>query len=93
MTAEILVKKIHMECPLCDKSHEVEEWRRLTTLTIKEEEVTYEEHYYLCKNTDEDENEFEPASMMKANLLRARNAYRRKKNLLTSDESVKIRAK
>lgn len=91
MAAEFLIRKIHMECPLCDKHHEVEERERLATITIKDEEVTYKERYYFCENADEEENEFELASMTNENLLRARNAYRRKRNLLTSDEIVSIR--
>lgn len=91
MAIDTLIKKIHMECPLCDKHHEIEERKRLATMTIKDEEVTYEEHYYFCENADEDENEYEIPSMTNENLLRARNAYRRKRNLLTSDEIVAIR--
>lgn len=86
-----LIKKIHMECPLCDKVHEVDEMERTTTLTIKDEKVTYNERFYLCANSDEDENEFETGGMMNKNLLNARNAYRKKKGLLTSDEIVAIR--
>ena len=86
-----LIKKIHMECPLCDKIHEVDEMERTTTLTIKGEKVIYNERFYFCANSDEDENEFETGGMMNKNLLNARNAYRKKKGLLTSDEIVAIR--
>lgn len=91
MAADTLIRKIHMECPLCEKYHEVEERKRLATITIKDEEVTYEENYYFCENAKEEENEFEIPSMTNENLLRARNAHRRKRNLLTSDEIVAIR--
>ena len=80
-----------MECPLCDKIHEVDEMERTTTLTIKGEKVIYNERFYFCANSDEDENEFETCGMMNKNLLNARNAYRKKKGLLTSDEIVAIR--
>lgn len=91
MAAGTLIRKIHMSCPLCDKTHEIEERKRNTTITIKGEEVTYEERFYFCANADEDENEFETGAMTNENLLNARNAYRVKMGLLTSDEIVAIR--
>ena len=39
MEATVLVGKIHMECPLCDKVHEIEERTRTTTTIIKDVEV------------------------------------------------------
>jgi putative zinc finger/helix-turn-helix YgiT family protein len=80
-----------MSCPLCDKTHEIEERKRITTITLKGEEVTYEERFYFCVNANEDENEFETGAMTNENLLNARNAYRVKMGLLTSDEIVAIR--
>lgn len=91
MATTELIRKIHMECPLCDKVHEIEERKRTTTTLIKGEEVTYEERYYFCSNADEDENEFETGSMTNENLLHARNAYRIKMGLLTSNEIIEIR--
>lgn len=91
MEASTLIRKVHMDCPLCDKIHEVEEKKRFTTITLKGEKVTYEERFYFCANADEDENEFETGSMTNENLLNARNAYRVKHGLLTSDEIVAIR--
>ncbi len=91
MEATTLIRKVHMNCPLCDKTHEVEEKKRVACITIKGEEVSYEEHFYFCANADEDENEFETGSMTNKNLLNARNAYRVKKGLLTSDEIIAIR--
>lgn len=91
MEASILIRKVHMNCPLCEKTHEVEERKRMTTITIKGKEVVYEERFYFCANTDEDENEFENGAMTNENLLNARNAYRVKMGLLTSDEIVAIR--
>lgn len=86
-----LIRVIHMECPLCDKIHEIEERKRITTTIIKGEEVTYEERFYFCANMGNEENEFQTAGMTNESLLNARNAYRRKKGLLTSDEIVEIR--
>lgn len=91
METNMLIKKIHMSCPLCDKTHEIEERKRITTITLKGEEVAYEERFYFCANSDEDENEFETGAMTNENLLNARNAYRVKMGLLTSDEIVAIR--
>ena len=68
-----LIRRIHMECPICDKVHEIEERTRITELIIKGEEVNYVETYYLCPNSDEDENEFVTGKMMNDNLLNARN--------------------
>lgn len=86
-----LIRKLHMDCPLCDKVHDVEERRRTAALTIKGDAVEYEEIYCFCANSGEEENEFETGKMTNDNLLRARNAYRRKHGLLTSQEIVALR--
>jgi putative zinc finger/helix-turn-helix YgiT family protein len=91
MEANTLIRKLYMDCPLCDRTHEVEERKRFTTIMIKGEEVTYEERFYFCANSDEDENEFETGAMTNENLLNARNAYRVKHGLLTSGEIIAIR--
>lgn len=91
MENSVLIRKVHMNCPLCDKMHEIEERKRTTSITIKGEEVFYEERFYFCANADEDENEFETATMTNENLLNARNAYRVKIGLLTSTEIVALR--
>lgn len=91
METGTLLRKIHMDCPLCGKTHEVEERKRVASIVLKGEEVTYEERFYFCANAKEDENEFETGSMTNENLLNARNAYRMKKGLLTSHEIVDIR--
>ena len=91
METSTLIRKVHMDCPLCDKTHEVEERKRFATIILKGEEVTYEERFYFCANADTDENEFETGSMTNENLLNARNAYRVNHGLLTSDEIVAIR--
>ena len=85
MEANTLIRKVHMDCPLCDKTHEVEERKRFATITLKGDKVTYEERFYFCANADDEENEFETGSMTNENLLNARNAYRVKHGLLTSD--------
>ena len=82
MEKSTLIRKVHMECPICDKIHEVEERKRFSTITIKGEKVDYEERFFFCANADEDESEFETGSMTNQNLLNARNAYRVKRGLL-----------
>lgn len=91
MATNTLIRTIRMECPLCDNVHEIEERRRKTRLLIKGEEVEYDEIYYYCCNSAAGENEFETGKMSNTNLLNARNAFRIKHNLLTSDEIVEIR--
>ncbi len=91
MDAYALIRKVHMACPICGKTHEIEERKRLSSITIKGDRVTYEEQYYYCANAHEDENEFETGSMTNENLLSARNAYRKEHDLLTSGEIIEIR--
>lgn len=91
MESNYLIQTILMECPLCDKKHNIEKRKRISTITIKGEPVEYEETYYLCKNSDEEENEFVPSKINDLNLKNARNAYRIKKDLLTSEEIKEIR--
>lgn len=86
-----LIRRVHMDCPLCNKTHEVEERERFATISLKGDSVTYKERFYYCVNADEEENEFETGTMTNENLLNARNAYRAKHGLLTSDEIVAIR--
>lgn len=84
INSNTLLRKVHMNCPLCGQTHEVEERNRFTSIILKGEEVTYEERFYFCANAVEEENEFEMGAMINENLLNARNAYRIKKGLLTS---------
>lgn len=81
---------IRMECPLCGKEHDLEIRERVATTIIKDEIVEYKEVYYFCENEKEN-NEFANGKMLNTNLLNARNAYRKIKGLLTSDEIVDIR--
>lgn len=88
---DTLVQKIKMECPMCNQTHEVEERKRMARTIIKGEDVEYEETYYFCQYSEEDENEFASGKMENENLLNARNAYRKRHGLLTSHEIVAIR--
>lgn len=91
MSKDYLVGIKEMDCPVCNKVHSIEQRRRITQSIAKDEMVDYEEVYYLCPLGDEDENEFVPAGLMDENLLRARDAYRQKKGLLTSRDIADIR--
>lgn len=86
-----LIRTIQIECPLCGTIHEVEERKRIAATIIKDEKVTYEEIYYFCPDSDEEENEFTTGKIENINLLNARNTYRKAKGLLTSDQIVAIR--
>ncbi|MGF7186606.1 putative zinc finger/helix-turn-helix YgiT family protein [Desulfitispora alkaliphila] len=92
MTNDYLIKSAEMDCPICNKVHSLELRKRLTQGLVKGEVVNYEEVYYLCPLSDEEENEFVPAGLMDENLLRARDAYRIQKGLLTSNEIAEIRS-
>ncbi len=91
MAENVLIDKKFIECPICGKKHVVEEKERQATVIIKGEEVAYLERFFYCENADENECDFVTAPMMDANLLNARNAYRMKHGLLTSDEIVALR--
>lgn len=71
-----LIRKVRMDCPLCDRTHEVEERKRFSTVTIRGEKITYEERFYRCTNSNDEENEFETGSMVNENLSNARSVYR-----------------
>ena len=91
MTRDYLISTIEMECPICDKFHSLEQRKRITQAIVKDETVDYEEVYFLCPLSDEDENEFVPAGLMDKNLLNASDAYRQKNGLLTSYDISDIR--
>ena len=87
-----LIRKVFMECPICDKKHDIEERKRIVQTIIKGKEIEYEERYYFCENAkNKDECEFVNGSMLNENLLNGRNAYRKKYSLLTSNEIIEIR--
>ena len=93
MSESTLIRKIQMDCPICDKIHEIEERSRIDKIIIKGEEVAYEETYYFCINAYEDESEFVTGKMLNDNLFNALNMYRKAHNQLTSDDIVTIREK
>ncbi len=91
MSKEYLIDEIEMDCPICERVHTLEKRNRETQGIVKGEVVDYEEIFYLCPETDEEDNEFVSSAIMDKNLLRARDAYRKAKGLLTSEEIVEIR--
>lgn len=92
MQHHTLIAELEMDCPICDKVHTIHKCKRMTQALIKEQVVSYEEIYFFCPESDEEECEFVPASLMDQNLLAARDGFRREKGLLTSAEIAEIRS-
>lgn len=90
MTApnDLLIKEAQYECPFCDEIHTVEFRKRIGKSLVKNEPVEYEQVYYYCPIEDE---EFVPSKFMDENLLRARDEYRKRKALLSSNDIKEIR--
>ena len=70
-----VIRTIEMNCPICGKTHTVEERIRDAVNLYRGKTIKYKETYYFCSNADEEENEFENGGMLDANLLNARKAY------------------
>jgi putative zinc finger/helix-turn-helix YgiT family protein len=88
---DMLIEKNKIECPICGNFHFVEKRIRKTQALFKKEVVDYDEIYFVCKESNEEENEFVPAKVLDLNLLKVRNAFRVSKGLLTSNEISTIR--
>ncbi len=82
-----------MKCEICGKEHLVDIIKEKATTYIKDELVEYEETVYFCGNSDEDEAYYIPAKVLNENLMNARNAYRKMKGLLSSNDIVELRKK
>ena len=81
-------------CPFCNNEHEVQRIHTETSLEIKDDIVEYIEEGFTCPITkNEDGSSWAPGKMFDENLLRARDAYRLKHNLLTSSQIIEIRKK
>jgi hypothetical protein len=72
---EKLIEKTMRDCPICDQTHLIEKWQRESEAIIKDTTVQFQEVFYRCTNSDEEENEFVSGGMMSENLLRAKMAY------------------
>ncbi|MDD3123297.1 MAG: DUF4065 domain-containing protein [Candidatus Izemoplasmatales bacterium] len=79
-----------MRCPYCEKEHNIFEKIEQTKMIFKGEEITFENHYYEC---EEKGIRFFGGKTGDQNLMRARDAYRKKMGLLTSSEIASIRNK
>lgn len=75
MNESTLIKRIKMDCPICDKVHGIEVRTRIAKTIMKGEEVDYEENYCFCPNSNEDENEFVTGKIQNENIVKAHNAY------------------
>lgn len=91
MEKERVVRIIEMSCPVCGKTHSIEEKCRKAKTMIKGQTVKYNQVFYYCPNVSDDGNEFETGYMMNMNLLNAINSYRKQNGLLTSEEIVSLR--
>lgn len=79
-----------MFCPYCDKEHNVNVIKKDTSCIINNEKIDYIEQVYYCDNSNK---YFYDGLMDDENLLRARDEYRKKHNLLTSLEIKQKRNK
>ena len=84
------MKKVDAVCPHCGKKGEVYLINKKISVEIKKQLVEYKEQVYNCKACNE---EFEDGKLVNTNLINAKDAYRKKNNLLTSSEIAKIRKK
>ena len=85
----ILKKEVKL-CLACMEEHEVQTVLVTEKNIFKDEEIEYEAIYEYCEHTDEF---LEPENLNTRNDISMKNAYRKKMNLLTSDEIVGIRNK
>ncbi len=92
MNKDVLIYNIVKDCPICNGIHELQFRKRIACNIVKGEEIETEEFYFLCPVTNDEENEFISAKIMDENLLRAKDAYRQKHGLLTSNEIKNIRS-
>ena len=90
---DILLAKVKEYCPICDKEHDVEKRKRKSKIEVKDLIVEYDEIYFRCTKTQEEENEFVTSEMMDNNLLNAKDNYRRQKKLLTSQDIKEINSR
>ena len=79
------------KCPICGEKHELNAKVRKDKIRIKGIEIEYDEMYFICSKFNDKESEFVTAKIFDENLLNARNEYRKKFGLLTSDEIISIR--
>lgn len=82
-----------MQCPWCGENHDVDIITEKTKIVIKGETVEYDDIVYYCSNSEDDDAYFVPDDVMDENLLNAREAYRRLKNMVTAADIKNFRNK
>lgn len=87
-----VIRKEYLECSICGEKHELDFCEEVCQSEIKGEQVQYTESYYRC-NKYPNENTFVTGDMWNKQLIAMQDAYRIKKNLLTSFEIKEIRNK
>ena len=55
MSKERLITKTEMVCPICGKTHLIEEKTRKTKTIIKGKSVQYDQTFYYCSNASDEE--------------------------------------
>ncbi len=92
MNNTLLENSVEMDCQLCGSRHLFNTKARKEKALVKGETVEYEQVFFEC-DYDHSGNGFFPADIMDENLARARDAYRSKHGLLTSNEIRESRKK
>lgn len=87
---DTIIKREHTLCICCMEEHDVLTVETMEKNIFKGVEVNYKATYNFCDKANE---YFETEDQITANDIAMKNAYRKKKNLLTSDEICNIRAK
>lgn len=78
------------KCPCCMTEHEPQRIRKKEINIFKDEAVEYEAEYLYCDITNE---EYSDEDLLSSNDIAMKNAYRKKKGLLSSDQIADIRIK
>ena len=86
------LKKVNMFCSICEENHDVSLIEEERETMVKGEKIKYKELYYKC-NKYRDNNIFMSGELWNINLINSLDAYRIKKDLLTSKEIKDIRKK
>ena len=92
MSSVKIIKKEMYDCSICGEKHEVELCEEILSQPVKDEIVEFTERYYRCNKYDT-ENVFMTGEMWNQSLINRLDAYRMKKNLLTSFEIKEIRSR
>ena len=85
-------KKVNMFCSICEENHDVSLIEEERETMVKGEKIKYKELYYKCDKY-RDNNIFMSGELWNINLINSLDAYRIKKDLLTSKEIKDIRKK